>query len=62
MKVPLTWLRDYLDTEASLDAITDTLTRIGLEVDAVEDPGAGLRDFRIAAVLAADNAPGNVSR
>ena len=40
MKLTLSWLKDHLDATASLAEIVDTLTRIGLEVEAVEDPGA----------------------
>lgn len=29
MKFTLSWLKDHLDTEASLDALAETLTRIG---------------------------------
>ena len=32
MKFTLSWLKDHLETEASLAEITETLTRIGLEV------------------------------
>ena len=33
MKFTLSWLKDHLDTTASLDEIVETLTRIGLEVE-----------------------------
>lgn len=29
MKFTLSWLKDHLDTDASLDVIVETLTRIG---------------------------------
>ena len=32
MKFTLSWLTTHLDTDATLDQITDTLTRIGLEL------------------------------
>lgn len=57
MKFSLSWLRDHLDTDAPLDRIVDTLTRIGLEVEGVEDRGAGLAPFRIAQVLSAEPHP-----
>ncbi len=57
MKFTLSWLRDHLDTDAALDRILDTLTRIGLEVEGVEDRGAGLAPFRIARVLSAEPHP-----
>ena len=34
MKFTLSWLKDHLDTSASLEEIADKLTLIGLEVDA----------------------------
>ena len=53
MKVSLAWLRDHLDTDAPLTAITDTLTRIGLELESVHDRGKELAPFRIARVVEA---------
>ncbi|WP_181706331.1 phenylalanine--tRNA ligase subunit beta [Chthonobacter rhizosphaerae] len=57
MKFTLSWLKDHLDTEASLDDVVEALTMIGLEVEAVTDPGAALKAFRIAKVLTADKHP-----
>ncbi len=33
MKFTLSWLKDHLETSASLGQIVDTLTRVGLEVE-----------------------------
>lgn len=38
MKFSVTWLKDHLETNASLEEITTTLNSIGLEVEGVEDP------------------------
>ena len=57
MKFSLSWLRTHLDTDATLDAITDRLTSIGLEMEGVTDPGAPLADFRVAHVLEATQHP-----
>ncbi|KGM33916.1 phenylalanine--tRNA ligase subunit beta, partial [Inquilinus limosus] len=57
MKFTLSWLKDHLDTTASLGEITDTLTRLGLEVDGVEDPAAELAPFTIAYVKSAVQHP-----
>ncbi len=57
MKFTLSWLKDHLETEASLAEITETLTRIGLEVEAVDDPGAKLAAFTIAYVVSAEQHP-----
>jgi len=57
MKFTLNWLKEHLDTDASLDAIVEALTRIGLEVEGVENPGEKLAAFRIARVLSAERHP-----
>ena len=57
MKFSLGWLRDHLDTQASLADITATLDRIGLEVEGVEDLGEALAPFRTARVLEAEPHP-----
>ena len=57
MKFTLSWLRTHLETDATLDRITDTLTRIGLELEGVEDRGAALAPFRIAHVIEAVQHP-----
>ena len=57
MKFTLSWLKTHLDTDATLDQITGTLTRIGLELEDVEDRGAALAPFRIARVIEAVQHP-----
>jgi phenylalanyl-tRNA synthetase beta chain len=57
MKFTLSWLKTHLDTDAPLQQITDTLTRIGLELEDVEDRGATLAPFRIARVIEAVQHP-----
>ena len=57
MKFTLSWLKTHLDTDAPLETITDTLTRIGLELEGVEDAGAKLAAFRVAHVTAAVQHP-----
>ncbi|MBO9712357.1 phenylalanine--tRNA ligase subunit beta [Sphingomonas sp.] len=53
MKFTLGWLKVHLETEASLDGIVEALTRVGLEVEGVENPGEKLAAFRVAKVLTA---------
>jgi phenylalanyl-tRNA synthetase beta chain len=57
MKFTLSWLKQHLDTSASLGEITDTLTKIGLELEGVDDPAATLGGFRIAEVIEAVQHP-----
>ncbi|MCJ8309298.1 MAG: phenylalanine--tRNA ligase subunit beta [Hyphomicrobiales bacterium] len=56
MKFTLSWLKDHLETEASLDEIVETLTMIGLEVEDVDDR-ASFQPFTIAKVLTAGPHP-----
>ncbi len=57
MKFTLSWLKDHLDTSAPLAQIVDTLTRVGLEVESVEDPGAKYEGFVVARVIEAKQHP-----
>jgi phenylalanyl-tRNA synthetase beta chain len=53
MKFTLSWLKEHLETDAALDEIVATLTRIGLEVEGVENAADKLAPFTIAQVLTA---------
>ncbi|MEO5492394.1 MAG: phenylalanine--tRNA ligase subunit beta [Sphingomonas sp.] len=57
MKFTLGWLKEHLDTDASLDTIVEALTRIGLEVEGVDNPAARLAGFTVARVLTAERHP-----
>ena len=57
MRFTLRWLKEHLDTDASLAAIVDKLTMIGLEVERVEDKAKELSAFTVAAVVAAEKHP-----
>ncbi len=56
MKFTLSWLKDHLDTNASLDEIVEALTMIGLEVEEVDDR-AQYQPFTIARVISAEQHP-----
>jgi phenylalanyl-tRNA synthetase beta chain len=57
MKFSLSWLKDHLDTTASVDEIAAKLNAIGLEVEGIDDPAEKLAGFRIARVLSAARHP-----
>ncbi|MEL6372571.1 MAG: phenylalanine--tRNA ligase subunit beta [Pseudomonadota bacterium] len=57
MKFTLSWLKDHLATDASLEALEATLTSIGLEVDGLENPADKLAVFTIARVVEARQHP-----
>src|SRR6202044_1077274 len=57
MKFTFGWLKEHLDTDRPLGEILDKLTRIGLEVERVEDRGKTLAPFVIASVVEAKQHP-----
>ncbi len=57
MKFTLSWLKEHLDTSASVDAIVEAMTMAGLEVEGVEDPAAKLAAFSVAKVVEAVQHP-----
>ncbi len=57
MKFTLAWLKDHLETSASLAEIKAKLDQIGLEVELIDDPAAKLGAFTIARVLDAKRHP-----
>ena len=57
MKFTLSWLKEHLDTDASVEAISDRLTAIGLEVESVTNPGAALKDFIVGEIITAEKHP-----
>jgi phenylalanyl-tRNA synthetase beta chain len=57
MKFTLSWLKEHLDTNATVDEIAVALTRVGLEVESVEDKARALADYTIAYVVSAEQHP-----
>jgi len=57
MKFTLSWLKEHLDTTASLAEIRDTLTMLGLEVEGVTDPAETLKGFVVGYVVEAVQHP-----
>ncbi len=56
MKFTLSWLKDHLETDATLEQICARLTAIGLEVEDVDDKAA-FKPFVIAKVVSAEKHP-----
>jgi len=57
MKFTLSWLKEHLKTDASLDDIAYALTDLGLEVEGIENPLDKLEDFTIGYVSNAEKHP-----
>ncbi|MGZ3275910.1 MAG: phenylalanine--tRNA ligase subunit beta [Caulobacteraceae bacterium] len=57
MKFTLSWLKDHLDTKASVPEIVDAMTMAGLEVEDVSDPATKLKAFTVAKIVEAAQHP-----
>ena len=53
MKFTLSWLKDHLETEASVADIAAAMTMAGLEVEHVTDPTAAMAPFTVARIVEA---------
>ncbi|TDI58124.1 MAG: phenylalanine--tRNA ligase subunit beta [Alphaproteobacteria bacterium] len=53
MKFTLSWLKYFLETNATARQIADACTQIGLELESLSDPAEALKAFTIAHVLEA---------
>lgn len=58
MKFTYSWLKEHLETNASVDEIAQKLTALGLEVESVEDRGKLFAPFKVAQVVSAEKHPG----
>ena len=57
MKFSLGWLKDHLETNASVGEIADALTDLGLEVESISDPSETLKHFKVGEILSAEKHP-----
>src|SRR6201993_4220676 len=57
MKFTLSWLKEHLDTDESVEKLAEKLTMIGLEVESLEDKAKLLAPFTIARVISAEQHP-----
>ena len=57
MKFTFAWLCDHLDTSHNLTEICDALPMLGLEVEELLDPAAGLAPFRVVEITSAEQHP-----
>lgn len=57
MRFTISWLKQFLDTDASLEEIANKLTMIGLEVEEIEDNSLKLAAFEVASIISAKQHP-----
>ncbi|NLX24798.1 MAG: phenylalanine--tRNA ligase subunit beta, partial [Lentisphaerae bacterium] len=51
MKVPVSWLKEYVDFEDSIEGLADKLTFAGLEVEAIETIGSDFAGVVVGQVV-----------
>ena len=51
MRVPLSWLTDFVTLDADARTIAEALDRLGLEVEALDAPGAEITGVTVARIL-----------
>ena len=57
MILTLSWLKNHLNTKASINEIIEKLTNIGLEVEGVKEGSGNLSEFKIAKILKIEKHP-----
>ena len=57
MKFTLSWLKEHLDTTATLTEVRDRLTMLGLEVEGITNPAESLKGFVVGYVVEAKQHP-----
>jgi phenylalanyl-tRNA synthetase beta chain len=57
MKFTLSWLKDHLETDATVEQVVEAMTMAGLEVEHVENPAAKLAAFSVARIVEAVQHP-----
>jgi phenylalanyl-tRNA synthetase beta chain len=57
MKFTLSWLKEHLDTTATLTEVRDRLTMLGLEVEGITNPAESLKGFVVGYVIEAVQHP-----
>ena len=57
MRVPLSWLGEYVDVQLSPEQLAERLTLLGMEVGAVEHWGSGWRNVVVGELLTVDKHP-----
>ena len=57
MRFTLSWLKHFLETDATLETIANALTMIGLEVEFIQDKSQSLANFEVAYIISTEKHP-----
>ncbi len=58
MKVPVSWLKEYVDFEDTIEGLSDKLTFAGLEVEAIETIGSDFAGVVVGEIIQIEPHPG----
>ena len=61
MRVPLSWLREYVDVDLTPEALADRLTLLGMEVKGIERLGTGWSRVVVGELLAVERHPNSIA-
>jgi phenylalanyl-tRNA synthetase beta chain len=57
MRISLNWLKEYVDIDVSVEELTQRLTMLGIEIEAIEQPGAEIANVFVGKILSIDPHP-----
>src|SRR6478672_1257788 len=57
MRVPLSWLRDYVDVQLTPEQLAERLTLLGMEVQSIQARGADWHDVVVGELLSVERHP-----
>ena len=57
MRVSLNWLREFVDVPFGVEELAHTLTMLGLEIEAIDRPGAGISQVFMGRILSMEPHP-----
>ncbi|MGZ3415076.1 MAG: phenylalanine--tRNA ligase subunit beta, partial [Isosphaeraceae bacterium] len=57
MRVPLSWLREYVDVQQTPEQLAERLTLLGMEVKGIEQWGADWRSVVVGELLTVERHP-----
>ncbi len=57
MRIPLNWLKQYVDIDENPDILADKLTMLGLEIEAVDKPWGDITKVRTGKILSIERHP-----
>ena len=57
MRVPLSWLRDYVDVDLAPETLAERLTLLGMEVKGIERWGDDWRNVVVGELLSVEKHP-----